>query len=154
MLLFGGLEAAMIFAIRPSYRRGQESAVEPFGIVSAVIISVALLPQYYAIYEHKAVIGISTTFMLVDMLGGVFSDLSLVFRPGPFDIVAGVTYSVVAVMDGAVLVAALILNPRYARNLRKPDDTELQGDLERTLDTQSNSEHAENIQLTSLSLFL
>ena len=35
-------------------------------------------------------------FMVVDALGGVFNDLSLVFK-GDFDIVAGVTYSIVVV---------------------------------------------------------
>jgi hypothetical protein len=124
-LLFGGLETAFYFAIRPAYRHGHDSAVESFGIVSAVIIAVALLPQYYAIYEHKAVVGISTSFMLVDMLGGVFNDLSLLFRPGRFDIVAGVTYSLVVVMDGAVLVAALILNPRHAKKLKQANGIEL-----------------------------
>lgn len=34
--------------------------------------------------------------MTVDMLGGVFSDLSLVFKSN-FDVVAGVTYSLVVV---------------------------------------------------------
>jgi hypothetical protein len=126
ILTFGGLETAFYFAIHPTYERGRDSAVEPFGIISAIIIAVALLPQYYAIYEHKAVIGISISFMVVDMLGGVFSDLSLLFRPGRFDIVAGVTYSIVVVMDGAVLVAALILNPRRAKKLKRGNDVELQ----------------------------
>ena len=34
--------------------------------------------------------------MLVDMLGGVFSDLSLAFKDN-FDVVAGVSYSLVVV---------------------------------------------------------
>ena len=34
--------------------------------------------------------------MLVDMMGGVFSDLSLAFKP-KFDIIAGVAYSAVVV---------------------------------------------------------
>ena len=41
-------------------------------------------------------IGISVTFMFVDLLGGVFSDLSLAFKP-KFDVIASVTYSVVIV---------------------------------------------------------
>lgn len=53
-------------------------------------------PQYYEIYRHKEVIGISTTFMLIDCLGGVFSDLSLAFKD-KFDVVAATTYSVVVV---------------------------------------------------------
>lgn len=34
--------------------------------------------------------------MVIDLLGGVFSDLSLVFKPN-FDIIAGVAYSLVVV---------------------------------------------------------
>lgn len=76
--------------------------------------------------------------MAIDLLGGVFSDLSLAFK-AHFDVVAGVTYSLVVVlpicmswthsldtdplftfqvMDGIVILLALILNPR-ARRCRK-----------------------------------
>ena len=34
--------------------------------------------------------------MAIDLLGGVFSDLSLVFKP-KFDVIAGVAYSLVVV---------------------------------------------------------
>lgn len=40
----------------------------------------AYSPQYIEIYQLKQVIGISLFFMLVDMAGGVFSVISLVFR--------------------------------------------------------------------------
>lgn len=53
-------------------------------------------PQYYEIYKHKEVVGISIPFMAIDLLGGVFSDLSLVFKEN-FDVIAGVAYSLVVV---------------------------------------------------------
>ena len=53
-------------------------------------------PQYYEIYKYKEVIGISILFMAVDLLGGVFSVLSLLFKP-KFDVIAGVAYSAVVV---------------------------------------------------------
>ena len=53
-------------------------------------------PQYYEIYKYKEVIGISITFMCIDLMGGVFNDLSLVFKD-KFDVVAGITYSLVVV---------------------------------------------------------
>lgn len=56
--------------------------------------SSCISPQYYEIYKHREVIGISILFMIIDLLGGVFSDLSLVFRPN-FDVIAGVAYSLV-----------------------------------------------------------
>lgn len=96
IILMGGLEVAMVFAVRPSFHKGNGRAVQFFGIFSSVLISLALLPQYYEIYKRKEVIGISILFMLVDMLGGVFSDLSLVFKE-EFDIIASITYSLVVV---------------------------------------------------------
>ncbi|KAI0057219.1 PQ-loop-domain-containing protein [Artomyces pyxidatus] len=122
MILFAGLETGVVYAVRPSYRRGDQSAkraVQFFGILSSVMLSLALFPQYYEIYKYRAVIGISVLFMLVDMLGGIFSDLSLVFKPH-FDTIASVTYSLVVVLDGVVLIAAAILNPRARRQGRLP----------------------------------
>ncbi|THU86257.1 hypothetical protein K435DRAFT_731718 [Dendrothele bispora CBS 962.96] len=114
MAFVGGFETAMIFAAKPAYEAGRTSgkaAVEFYGIFTSVIIALALLPQYYEVWYHKEVVGISMTFMLIDALGGLFSDLSLVFKP-EFDVIAGVTYTIVVVMDSVIIVAALILNPR------------------------------------------
>ncbi|KAJ7343923.1 PQ loop repeat-domain-containing protein [Mycena albidolilacea] len=114
MLIVGGFEAAMVFAVRPAYAAGREAGAREtqfLGIFSAVLISLALLPQYAEIWQHREVVGISMVFIVVDMLGGVFSDLSLAFKDR-FDIIAGITYSLVVVLDGFVVLAALILNPR------------------------------------------
>jgi hypothetical protein len=55
--------------------------------------------------------------MLIDCAGGVFNDLSLVWKGGEFDILASVCYSLVVVMDALVVVAACILNPRAKRRM-------------------------------------
>lgn len=96
ILAVGGLEAGVVFAIRPSYYNGNRRAVHFFGIFSSILTTVALVPQYYEIYKRKEVIGISITFMVVDLLGGVFCTLSLVFKK-KFDVLAGVMYSLVIV---------------------------------------------------------
>ncbi|KAJ3722175.1 PQ loop repeat-domain-containing protein [Lentinula guzmanii] len=121
-VILGGFEVGTIYALRPSFNRGDRSGTEGtefFGIMSTVLIAISFIPQYYEIYKRREVIGISIWFMTVDLLGKccVFSDLSLVFKSGVFDIVPAVTYSLVVVMDGAVILAAWILNPR-ARRLR------------------------------------
>lgn len=64
-------------------------------------------PQYYEIYKHKEVIGISIPFMAIDLLGGVFSDLSLVFKEH-FDVIAGVAYSLVVVSSSLETVQAAL----------------------------------------------
>ncbi|KAH8986120.1 hypothetical protein EDB92DRAFT_1287267 [Lactarius akahatsu] len=130
LVFYAALEAGMAFALRPSYRRGTsagKAGVRFFGILSSVLISLALLrPQYYEIYKHGAVLGISLTFMAVDLLGGVASILSLAFK-SRFDTTAAIAYALVVVMDGLVLVLAVILNPRAKRRARRAD---LTGDVE------------------------
>ncbi|KAF8889356.1 PQ loop repeat-domain-containing protein [Infundibulicybe gibba] len=96
MVLVGGFEVAMVFAIRPSYSHGNQHPVIFFGIASCVLISAGLLPQYYEIYQTRRVLGVSMLFMTIDILGGVFSDLSLAFRDD-FDILAGIAYTLVIV---------------------------------------------------------
>lgn len=59
-------------------------------------------PQYVEIWRYGEVKGISLVFMAIDLLGGVFSDLSLVFKP-KFDPFAGVAYSCVVVSFKAPL---------------------------------------------------
>ncbi|KAJ3899792.1 PQ loop repeat-domain-containing protein [Lentinula edodes] len=141
--ILGGFEVGTVYAVRPSFSRGDRSGtegIEFFGVMSTVLITIAFVPQYLEIYQHKEVIGISSLFLMVDLLGGnvnsfefvsffhrpflsgVFSDLSLVFKSGNFDIVAAVTYSLVIVMDGSVLIAAWILNPRARHRRRQQQD--------------------------------
>ncbi|KAG5639073.1 hypothetical protein H0H81_007017 [Sphagnurus paluster] len=120
MLTIGALEVGMVFAIRPSMNR---RAIEFFGIFTSVVIAAGLLPQYWEIIERKEVVGISLPFITIDLLGAVFSLLSLIFRP-KFDTIAGVAYIVVIVMDSIVVTAAFILNPRaHKRRQREVDST-------------------------------
>jgi len=102
LAVVGGLQTGMVFAIRPSYNDGNDTPVKSFGIISSILLSVALFPQYIEIYRHKEVIGISITFMVVDLLGGVFSDLSLAFKD-EFDIIASISYSLVVVSASFIL---------------------------------------------------
>ncbi|KAG6897191.1 hypothetical protein C0992_003488 [Termitomyces sp. T32_za158] len=89
-------------------------AIVFFGVFSSVIIACGLLPQYYEIIKRKEVIGISIPFIVIDWLGAVLSFTALLFRP-EFDVEAGVAYALVFVMDGIILLAAMILNPLARR---------------------------------------
>ena len=60
-------------------------------------------PQYYEIWKRKEVVGISVPFMTIDMLGGVFNDLSLAFKD-KFIVLASITYTLVVVSGGLLLV--------------------------------------------------
>ncbi|KIM44548.1 hypothetical protein M413DRAFT_442512 [Hebeloma cylindrosporum] len=99
IILFGLLELFLVIFLRPPHDRGERAATtttKALGIVGSVLISVALFPQYWQIFKHKEVIGISLLFISIDMLGGIFNDLSLAFR-AEFDVIAAVTYSLVVV---------------------------------------------------------
>ncbi|KAF8315421.1 hypothetical protein DL93DRAFT_2057223 [Clavulina sp. PMI_390] len=120
--IFVAIEAGASIALRAhQVYAASHSATKFFGISSAVLVSVGLIPQYIEIYRLKEVIGISLLFMAVDMGGGVFSVLSLIFRES-FDVTASITYIAVVVLDGVVVVCALILNPRAKR--RRASDME------------------------------
>ncbi|KAG6889079.1 hypothetical protein C0995_003932 [Termitomyces sp. Mi166 len=116
ILVIGGLEAGIVFVVRPSMNR---RAIDFFGIFASVIIACGLLPQYYEIIKHREVIGISISFITIDWLGAVFSVFALFFR-AKFDVAAGVAYSLVIVMDGVIILAAIVLNP-LARRRRKQE---------------------------------
>ena len=64
-------------------------------------------PQYAEIFKYGEVKGISIVFVTVDLLGGVFSDLSLIFRP-KFDVLAGVAYSLVVVSTGGTIAPHML----------------------------------------------
>jgi hypothetical protein len=65
-------------------------------LVISTSCSSVFRPQFYEIYKHGAVLGISLTFMAVDCLGGVFSILSLIFKRH-VDVLAAVAYALVVV---------------------------------------------------------
>ncbi|EIW69705.1 hypothetical protein TREMEDRAFT_30677 [Tremella mesenterica DSM 1558] len=118
-VVFAGFEAGSVYALWAGQRNGTDAPILFYGYTSSVLLAVALLPQYWEIYKLKEVVGISLIFMAVDMLGGIFSFLSLFFRP-KLDIAAFVSYALVVVLDGIVVLLAFILNP-ITRRRRERD---------------------------------
>ncbi|WVQ78102.1 hypothetical protein IAT38_000183 [Cryptococcus sp. DSM 104549] len=127
-VVFAGFETGSVYALWAGQRRGVEWPFQLYGYISAVLLAVALLPQYWEIYKYKEVIGISLVFMAVDILGGIFSFLSLFFRT-ELDVAAFVSYALVVVLDGVVVILSFILNPiakrRRAREAAEKQDAEL-----------------------------
>ncbi|KAG8720954.1 hypothetical protein FRC08_016905 [Ceratobasidium sp. 394] len=110
LMAAGAFQGGLSMLVRRNYQNGDVWSVRSFSIISAVLISVGLLPQYWEIWKRKEVIGVSILFMVVDLLGGVFCALSLVFKP-KFDTFAAIPYILVVVLDGGIVVLALVLNP-------------------------------------------
>ncbi|KAF8328370.1 uncharacterized protein EI90DRAFT_3216685, partial [Cantharellus anzutake] len=113
LCLFAGFEAGMTCLIRALL-----AILQSFGITAAALISVGLIPQYIEIWRLGEVRGISMTFMIIDILGGVFSLLSLVFRKH-FDVTASASYIAVIVLDGVVVLCRIILNPLAERRRQR-----------------------------------
>lgn len=78
--IFAGFEVGSVYALWAGHRNGVEWPTLMYGYLSAVLLALGLLPQYWEIYKYREVIGISILFMAIDILGGVFSFLSLLFR--------------------------------------------------------------------------
>lgn len=122
--VFAGFESGMVFVVRAV---GSPRLLQFFGIFSAVLISLGVIPQYIEIWRLKEVIGISLIFMAIDMSGGVFSLLSLIFRR-EFDIIASITYISVIVLDGVIVVCAVLLNPKAQRRRQNKTSSESTSD--------------------------
>ena len=80
-VVFAGFETGSVYALWAGQDHETDAPLLFYGYTSAVLLAVALIPQFWYIYKLKEVIGISMAFMAVDILGGVFSFLSLFFRP-------------------------------------------------------------------------
>jgi len=122
LVLMGGIEVGIIYAVKSSVKKGSTVPLKSLSVTNSVFNGLGFIPQYWEIYKRKEVTGISLMFMAVDIAGGVFSILSLAFKE-KFDVFASVSYGVIVVMDGAVVIAALILNPiaRRKRAARAPE---------------------------------
>ncbi|GAA5992822.1 hypothetical protein JCM10908_001355 [Rhodotorula pacifica] len=130
LALGGGVEAGLIFGTKALQDDGNERLNTATGVLAAILIIAGLLPQYWEVWKYKAVVGISLIFLSIDLLGGVWSLLSLVFAPPPFDPLAAVSYSSVVVLELGIFTLAAILNPRYYRRERERKAREAEAEKE------------------------
>ncbi|KDN35991.1 hypothetical protein RSAG8_11142, partial [Rhizoctonia solani AG-8 WAC10335] len=78
-------------------------------------------------------------FMTIDLLGGVFSALSLVFRE-TFDTFAAIPYLFVFVLDGLVIALTMVLKPLARRRRRRQVSNEGQAEAQEHTDRRYKSE--------------
>ncbi|CAE6512136.1 unnamed protein product [Rhizoctonia solani] len=118
----GAFQGGFAMLARHKYENRDVWTLRTFALISSILLSAGLLPQYWEIWKRKEVVayptGVSMSFMLIDLLGGVFSALSLVFKE-TFDIFAAIPYLLVLVLDGLVIVLAIVLNPLAHRRRRR-----------------------------------
>jgi len=130
-LIFAGIEVGVVIGYRPSYEAGNTRPIMAIGIIAAILLAAGLLPPYWEIWKRRGqVVGISFLFITIDALGAVFSMLSLVAQKGEFDIVAGVQYGVIILLEAGILVLGAIWKVRcWARNRNGVIDSEEAGEV-------------------------
>jgi hypothetical protein len=89
--LMGGIEAALIFALRAAQTKHMEWPLTLMAVLSAVLLSAGVLRHYYDIWVHRTVRGISFIFVGIDAAGDLFSLVSVVFQP-KLDILGMIIY--------------------------------------------------------------
>ncbi|KKZ63678.1 hypothetical protein EMCG_01985 [[Emmonsia] crescens] len=117
-LLMGGCEALFILTLRIPYNKGITWPALFFGIIATVLVAVGLIPPYFELWKRQGrVIGISWFFLSMDTLGALFSLLALAVE-GTFDILGGVVYIVVLLLELGIFTSHIIWRFRF-RELRK-----------------------------------
>lgn len=91
-------------------------------------------------------IGISLIFLFIDLCGGVFSALSLIFSPPPFDILASISYGCVVVLEIGIFLLVPVLNPRYYRRQREKAEEEKTVTQETTGKEEGRNETMETVE--------
>ena len=76
----GGLEAALIFALRVAEARHVTWPAIFMAVLAAVLLAAGVLRHYWDIYTHRTVRGISFIFVGIDAAGDLFSLVSIVFQ--------------------------------------------------------------------------
>ena len=83
-LSFGGMEALLIFVIRPPYRRNISWPVTLIGILAAVLLIIGYLPVPFELWKRRGrVVGIDFVFLTIDCLGAFFSLMAIGKIPWP-----------------------------------------------------------------------
>ena len=125
--LLAGLETAGIYLLKLARQREQEWAVTFVGVVSAVLINVGLVPQFYEIYKLRDVVGVSYTFLAIDTAGAVFSFASLFFdNGGSINVLAAVSYGLLILEEGLIFLIGGVLKLRSLRRRRRSETVKVE----------------------------
>ncbi|KAJ6110253.1 hypothetical protein N7486_002488 [Penicillium sp. IBT 16267x] len=97
--LFGGLEALLILTLRIPYNKGVTWPDIVVGVVATLFLTAGLLPPYFELWKRDGrVIGFTAQ--------------------GSFDILGGIMYILVVILEGGIYVSHIVWRIRY-RKLRK-----------------------------------
>ncbi|KAJ5805649.1 PQ loop repeat protein [Penicillium pulvis] len=118
LVLLGGIEAMLILTLRIPYSKGVTWPDLLVGIVATILLGGSWLPVYPELWKRKGrVVGFNWVFLSIDTLGGLFSLFALAAQ-GSFDILGGVMYIFVVLVELGIYVSHIIWRIRF-RELRK-----------------------------------
>ncbi|KAJ9317463.1 hypothetical protein DTO271D3_2284 [Paecilomyces variotii] len=118
-VLLGGLETMFILCLRIPYNKGITWPDLLFGAIAAVMLALGLIPPYFEIRKRKGrVVGINWFFLAMDTAGGLFSLFALVAQ-GSFDILGGIMYIIVVVLEGGIYISHIIWRIRNRKLLKE-----------------------------------
>ncbi|KAL1971045.1 hypothetical protein VTN77DRAFT_2879 [Rasamsonia byssochlamydoides] len=116
--LSGGIEALFILTLRIPYNKGITWPALLFGIIASIMVVLGLIPPYFELWKRDGrVIGINWVFLSIDSLGALFSLLSLAAE-GSFDILGGILYILVLLLEGGIFTSHIIWRLRNRKLFR------------------------------------
>lgn len=93
LAIFAGVEAGLIFVIRPAYSKGVDWPVLLVGIIAFITLVSGYLPIPFELLKRRGrVVGIDFVFLTIDFFGAFFSLLALVAQ-NEFDALFGTMYA-------------------------------------------------------------
>ena len=102
---FGGVEATLIFTLRPLYDREIAWPIMTTGVVAAILLAAGLLPPYFELWKRSGrVVGINFLFLAIDWLGAFFSLMGVVAQ-NTFDPLGGCLFIVCIFIEGGIFVS-------------------------------------------------
>ncbi|KAL5047546.1 hypothetical protein BDW71DRAFT_179450 [Aspergillus fruticulosus] len=109
LLLLGGIETGLIFALRTAKDRNLKWPLTLMAVLSACFLAAGVLRHYWDIYMHRTVRGISFIFVAIDAAGDLFSLVSVVFEPH-LDVLGMVIYGTELALWIGVCLCGLVFN--------------------------------------------
>ncbi|KAJ2254681.1 hypothetical protein GGI13_002017 [Coemansia sp. RSA 455] len=116
---YAGLHVGIWKADEHAIKQHQDSLATFLGVLPAVFIAAGFFPEFYVCVKDQSV-EMSNLFLMLDILGGVFSTISLAFDH-TFDYVASITYLVVVLLDIVMALMKLFFYVKGTQGAHRGD---------------------------------
>ncbi|KAI4931303.1 hypothetical protein J4E85_003893 [Alternaria conjuncta] len=105
LVLFAGVEAGLVYAIRQPYADGLEWPVLLIGIVAFLTLISGYIPIPFELLKRRGrVVGIDFIFLAIDWNGAFFSLMALVAQ-NEFDVLFGTMYALCCAIEMSMVVS-------------------------------------------------